>query len=65
MAMISLAKGKSSMKKVAVECPGCGNIDYVVDSILVLAAHKCTACGAPSGMVKVEEDRAPGSTRLQ
>jgi hypothetical protein len=43
-------------RTVCVECHRCGNLDIVQDKIIVIAMHRCTACGANGGKVQIESD---------
>ena len=45
------------MKTVPVQCMKCGKIDYVQDSIISLALHKCSVCHATGGKVRLKKPR--------
>jgi hypothetical protein len=45
------------VKKVAVECGQCGNVDYVDDVLILIAFHKCTVCQATGGKVQLSGNR--------
>jgi hypothetical protein len=47
-----------SRSTLPVKCLNCGNIDYVEDSLIVLALHRCTNCQATGGKVELSSGPA-------